>query len=89
MPEKITPPRWIKAVNVVLLAARRLGLGAAKDLPVLTVPGRRSGKPRHTPVSVLDLDGHRYLLAGFPGSDWAANTRADLGGGSSRCGSSS
>jgi len=24
---------------------------------------------------VLDLDGHRYLLAGFPGADWAANAR--------------
>jgi hypothetical protein len=27
-------------------------------------------------VSVLELDGRRYLLAGFPGADWAANARA-------------
>ena len=27
-------------------------------------------------MSVLDLEGHRYLLAGWPGADWAANARA-------------
>lgn len=76
MPDKVTPPRWLKPLNAVLLVARRLGLGWTKELPVLVLPGRRTGKLRHTPVSVLDLDGHRYLLAGFPGSDWAANARA-------------
>ncbi len=76
MTEKIRPPRWLKPMNLVLLAARRLHLGPARELPVLTLTGRRTGKPRHTPVSVLDLDGHRYLLAGFPGADWAANARA-------------
>jgi deazaflavin-dependent oxidoreductase (nitroreductase family) len=74
--EKIAPPRWLKPLNAVLLAARRLGLGWTRELPVLTLPGRRTGKLRRTPVSVLDLDGHRYLLAGFPGADWAANARA-------------
>jgi deazaflavin-dependent oxidoreductase (nitroreductase family) len=47
-----------------------------KELPVLTVPGRKSGKPRSTPLSVLELDGQRYLLEGFPGADWARNVRA-------------
>jgi deazaflavin-dependent oxidoreductase (nitroreductase family) len=75
-PEKTgTPPRWLKPMNRVLMAMQRLGLGM-RDLPVLTVPGRRSGQPRRTPLSVLDMDGHRYLLAGFPGADWAANARA-------------
>jgi len=76
MPEKVAPPRWLRPVNALLLGARRLGLGWTRELPVLVLPGRRTGKLRHTPVSVLDLDGHRYLLAGFPGSDWAANARA-------------
>jgi hypothetical protein len=73
---KVAPPRWLRPLNAVLLVARRLGLGPARELPVLVVPGRRTGKLRRTPVSVLDLDGHRYLLAGFPGADWAANARA-------------
>jgi F420H(2)-dependent quinone reductase len=70
-----TPPRWLKPMNKVFLALRRTGLGM-KELPVLTVPGRTSGKPRNTPLSVLDLDGQRYLLEGFPGADWARNVRA-------------
>ena len=76
MPDKVAPPRWLRLVNPVLLAARRLGLGGTRELPVLVLPGRRTGKLRRTPVSVLDLDGRRYLLAGFPGADWAANARA-------------
>lgn len=74
--DKVTPPRWLKPVNAALLVARRLKVGWAKDVPVLVLPGRKSGKLRRTPVTPLDLDGHRYLLAGFPGSDWAANARA-------------
>jgi hypothetical protein len=74
VPEKVTPPRWLKPLNAVLLVVRRLG--GMRDLAVLTLPGRRTGKFRRTPVSVLNLDGHRYLLAGFPGADWAANARA-------------
>jgi deazaflavin-dependent oxidoreductase (nitroreductase family) len=70
-----TPPRWLKPMNKVFLALQRTGIGM-KELPVLTVPGRKSGKPRSTPLSVLDLEGHRYLLEGFPGADWARNVRA-------------
>jgi deazaflavin-dependent oxidoreductase (nitroreductase family) len=62
-------------MNKVFLALRRTGLGM-KDLPVLTVPGRKSGKPRSTPLSVLEHEGQRYLLEGFPGADWARNVRA-------------
>jgi deazaflavin-dependent oxidoreductase (nitroreductase family) len=40
------------------------------------VPGRRSGAPRPTPVSPLTVDGHRYVIAGLPESDWARNVRA-------------
>ncbi|WP_433507563.1 deazaflavin-dependent nitroreductase [Pseudonocardia halophobica] len=74
--KKIAPPRWLRPVNAVLLVARRFGLGWTRELPVLVLPGRRTGKLRHTPVSVLELEGGRYLLAGFPGADWAANARA-------------
>jgi deazaflavin-dependent oxidoreductase (nitroreductase family) len=70
-----TPPRWLKPMNKVFLVLKRTGLGM-KDLPVLTVPGRKSGKPRSTPLSVLEHEGQRYLLEGFPGADWARNVRA-------------
>jgi F420H(2)-dependent quinone reductase len=73
-----TPPRWLKHVNRIIVAMNRLGV-AIENGAVLTVPGRRSGTPRHTPVSVLQLDGSRYLLAGYPSAEWPRNVRAAAG----------
>ena len=70
-----TPPRWLKPMNAILVRVSRLGVGMQR-LPVLTVPGRRSGKPRHTPLTVLALDGQRYVLQGYARTDWVANLRA-------------
>lgn len=72
-----TPPRWLKPTNRVLMTLKRLGIGSMKELPVLTLPGRHSGQPRRTPVSVLDLDGGRYLLCGYPTAQWPRNARAN------------
>lgn len=70
----IKPPRWLKHLNRLMLAIR--AVGGLKELPVLTVAGRHSGQPRRTPLTVVTLDGHQYLLEGFPGADWAQNVRA-------------
>jgi deazaflavin-dependent oxidoreductase (nitroreductase family) len=67
-----TPPRWLGVVNPVMRAAGRLGA----PVTVLTLTGRRSGKPRRTPVSPMDLDGARYLVAGYPTAQWPHNARA-------------
>lgn len=82
---KPVPPRWLKPMNKVFMTLSKTGLGM-KELPVLTVPGRTSGKPRSTPLSVLDLNDQRYLLEGFPGADWARNVRAASGRGTLRIG---
>lgn len=67
---------YIKPGNKALVAASRLGLGfGAKGPVVLTVVGRKSGKPRSTPVSPMVVDGNQYV-AGIPGADWVANVRA-------------
>ncbi len=73
-----TPPRWLKPFNRLIVAMNRLGL-SIENGAVLTVPGRRSGAPRHTPVSVLVEDGRRYLLAGYPAAEWPRNVRAAQG----------
>jgi deazaflavin-dependent oxidoreductase (nitroreductase family) len=67
-----TPPRWLAVVNPVMRAIGRLGGPVA----VLTLPGRRSGKLRRTPVSPMELDGRRYLVAGYPSAQWVLNARA-------------
>jgi len=67
-------PWWLKYVNKVMIGIQRLGVNFGPV--VLTVPGRKSGKPRSTPVTPMTVDGQRYVVAGLPDSDWAANARA-------------
>ena len=45
-------------------------------MALLTVRGRRSGRPRATPVGLLELDGHRYLFSAFGEVNWVRNLRA-------------
>jgi deazaflavin-dependent oxidoreductase (nitroreductase family) len=68
-------PSWLPFANRVVRALTKLGLPLG-TVHVLTVPGRRSGEPRPTPVSPLTVDGHRYVLAALPQGDWARNVRA-------------
>ncbi|MCR5976703.1 DUF385 domain-containing protein [Gordonia jinghuaiqii] len=73
-PPPVTPPRWLKPMNTLFLFLQRFG--AMKELPVLIVAGRRSQKLRRTPLTVVELEGERYVLEGFPGADWVRNVRA-------------
>ena len=67
-------PWWLKYVNKAMIGLSRLGVTFGPV--VLTVPGRKSGKPRSTPVTPMTVDGREYIVGGLPGSDWAANARA-------------
>lgn len=69
-------PWYLKPGNKLMVAASRLGLKFGDKGPVvLTVAGRKSGKPRSTPVTPMIVDGQQYV-AGVPGADWIANVRA-------------
>jgi deazaflavin-dependent oxidoreductase (nitroreductase family) len=75
--ERIKPPWWLKYVNKVMIGIQKLGFGfGGKGPVVLTLPGRKTGKPRSTPVTPMTVDGQRYVVGGLPGGDWAANARA-------------
>ncbi|AIY48307.1 nitroreductase family deazaflavin-dependent oxidoreductase [Mycolicibacterium fortuitum] len=74
--DRIRPPWWLKYVNKVMIGLNKLGIGGDKGPVVLTVPGRKTGKPRSTPVTPTTVDGHRYVVGGLPKGDWAANARA-------------
>jgi deazaflavin-dependent oxidoreductase (nitroreductase family) len=69
------PPRWLKPANKLMIAMQKLGIPTGPPM-VLTVPGRKTGRPRSTPMTPFTLDGHLYAVAGFPGADWARNARA-------------
>jgi deazaflavin-dependent oxidoreductase (nitroreductase family) len=69
------PPRYLKPMNKFMMAVQKLGIPTGPAM-VLTVPGRKSGQPRSTPMTPFEFDGGLYVVAGFPGADWAANARA-------------
>ncbi|HEY2500763.1 MAG TPA: nitroreductase family deazaflavin-dependent oxidoreductase [Mycobacterium sp.] len=73
----LKPPWWLKPANKVFIGMSRLGLSFGGESPVvLTVPGRKSGTPRSTPVTPMTVDGKRYVVGGFPGAEWVRNVRA-------------
>jgi len=59
-------------LNIALLR-RGMRLGSQH---LLTVPGRRTGEPRSTPVSLATLGGERYIVAAFADASWVRNVRA-------------
>jgi deazaflavin-dependent oxidoreductase (nitroreductase family) len=59
-------------LNTALLR-RGLTIGSQH---LLTVPGRRTGAPRSTPVSIAEVGGTRYIVAAFPDAAWVKNVRA-------------
>jgi deazaflavin-dependent oxidoreductase (nitroreductase family) len=76
--ERVRPPGWLKPMNKLMMAMLRLGLPISRhEAPVvLTVAGRRSGKPRSTPITPMGVDGKRFVVNSYPGADWVSNVRA-------------
>ena len=69
-------------VSLYRRSGGRIGGKGGDDIPVLllTVPGRRTGQPRTTPVGFFE-DGDGYLVVGSGGGmpqdpDWFKNLRA-------------
>lgn len=75
--DRIRPPWWLKPANRLFIRMSKMGLQFGGESPVvLTVPGRKSGRERATPVTPMTVEGRQYVVAGFPGADWVANVRA-------------
>jgi hypothetical protein len=68
-------PGWLKPLNrVIVFLQARLGI-AFLTFHLLSVPGRRTGKLRTTPVSPLSVDGRRYIVS-LGQTEWVRNARA-------------
>jgi hypothetical protein len=67
-------PPWLNVFNRVIIGLQRLGF-VVGSMHVLAVPGRRSGILRSSPVSLLTLGDHRYIVAGLDNADWVLNAR--------------
>ena len=76
-------PRWNRAAGRVLrlfnpLARWMIRTGIPTGAPnvLLSVRGRRSGRPRTVPVAMLELEGAWYVHACYGETGWVANLRA-------------
>lgn len=67
-------PRWLGPVSRLNLLFLRLGLRIGSQ-HILSVLGRRTGQLRSTPVSLVTLNGIRYVVSSESLS-WVKNARA-------------
>lgn len=70
------PDWWTRHVmNPLVAGLTRLGVPVLGSR-VLEVTGRRSGRPRRTPVNLLEVGGRSYLVAPRGETEWVRNARA-------------
>jgi deazaflavin-dependent oxidoreductase (nitroreductase family) len=70
---RLSLPR--RVLNSVIGLLARVGL-AGRHTYLLTVPGRRSGRPYSTPVTLVERNGERFLVAPYGVTNWVKNARA-------------
>ena len=66
---------WRRALNAIVRPLARLGLTGPRTF-LLTVPGRVSGNPWSTPVSIVVEGDERWLVAPYGERNWVKNARA-------------
>jgi hypothetical protein len=66
-------PKWLKFANRLIIIFNRLGMSFGTWY-ILSIAGRKTGKMRSTPVSVLHINGQRYVVTGFE-TQWVKNAR--------------
>jgi deazaflavin-dependent oxidoreductase (nitroreductase family) len=75
MPKPYRKSYWRRALNILVRPLARLGLTGPRT-HLLTVPGRRTGRPWSTPVSIVQDGGERWLVAPYGDRNWVLNVRA-------------
>jgi deazaflavin-dependent oxidoreductase (nitroreductase family) len=73
-------PGWFtrNVFNRAVGRLTRLGVSVLGSR-VLETRGRQSGLPRRTPVNLLTVEGHEYLVSPRGHGQWVRNVRADGG----------
>ena len=75
VPKPYRKSLWRRGLNALVRPLARLGLAGSRT-HVLTVPGRTTGTLWSTPVSLVEHDGDRWLVAPFGERNWVKNARA-------------
>ena len=71
---KVAAPFFVHLFNP--LGRRLASAGLMGPNILLTVPGRKSGRPRTTPVAMVQVDGRRWIIGTFGAVGWVHNLRA-------------
>jgi deazaflavin-dependent oxidoreductase (nitroreductase family) len=75
MTETLRPPRGINVFNAIarplLAAGMPMGFNG-----LLTVPGRKTGAPRTTPLAIIEEGGRRWVWSPWGEVQWVKNLRA-------------
>lgn len=66
---------WLRLLNRLVRALLRMGMGP-RHTYLLTVAGRRTGRLYSTPVTLVEEDGRRWLVAPYAEVGWVRNARA-------------
>lgn len=74
-PKPYRRSHWRRALNALVRPLARLGL-AGRRTHLVTVPGRKSGRLWSTPVSLIEKDEQRWLVAPYGDRNWVKNARA-------------
>lgn len=75
MPKPYRQSSWRRALNALVRPLARLGLTGPRT-HLLTVPGRKTGRPWSTPVSIVQNGDARWLVAPYGERNWVKNARA-------------
>ena len=68
------PGRWLGVENALMSALVQAGLVPSSYL--LTTKGRKTGRMRSNPVTIVEHDGRRWLVAPYGPVSWVHNVRA-------------
>ena len=75
MTQQLQPPRGISVFNAIARPLLAVGLPMGFN-GLLTVPGRKTGQPRTTPVAIIEVDGRRWIWCPWGERHWVRNLRA-------------
>lgn len=64
-----------RLANALIRGLLRLGLGPPRTY-LLTVRGRKTGRPLSTPVTLVEAEGRRWLVSPYGEVAWVRNARA-------------
>jgi deazaflavin-dependent oxidoreductase (nitroreductase family) len=75
MTQTLHPPRGINVFNAIAKPLLAAGVPMAFN-GLLTVPGRKTGKPRTTALAIVDVNGRRWVWSPWGEVHWVRNLRA-------------